>query len=209
MSRLIAIISLSEIPDRRYSELFDSIAREQGTEGEITLDVTPIAALWAEAERKFWGAHHEWACAMSYLRTLRLIPRISTPVESLQGADLSKAYLRDADLRGAFLRSADLRDAVLHDADLSGADLGWADLTGTDLRWVDLRSATLHSATFGQGEVRVTDLRGADLRGAAFCSANLRNADLDGADLSEASLYDDAQVGVVTDRDTALPAKKS
>ena len=54
-------------------------------------------------------------------------------------------------LRGADLHGADLREANLYRADLRGADLSEADLRGADLRGADLYEA---------------DLRGANLRGA-------------------------------------------
>jgi Pentapeptide repeats (8 copies) len=53
--------------------------------------------------------------------------------ETLVGADLRDANLRNADLSGANLRNADLSGADLRNADLSGAALRGANLIGAKL----------------------------------------------------------------------------
>jgi hypothetical protein len=90
---------------------------------------------------------------------------------TLDGFDLSEAYLpgavladvrcrrtsfRAANLRRADLRGTDLTGADLSDANLSRANLSGARLAGALLVGADLSDATLHRA----------DLRGADLTGA-------------------------------------------
>jgi hypothetical protein len=113
--------------------------------------------------------------------------------ETLKGADLGGAYLRDAnlggaDLGGAYLRDANLGGADLGDANLGGADLGGADLGGADLRDANLGGANLRGAYLRDADLRGADLGGADLRGANLGGANLRGADLGGADLGGADL---------------------
>jgi uncharacterized protein YjbI with pentapeptide repeats len=70
---------------------------------------------------------------------------------TLDGWDLSEAYLRGANMAGlscvgTLFRGASLREASLRDAPLRGADLRDADLRGADLRGADLAAARLEGA---------------------------------------------------------------
>ena len=93
--------------------------------------------------------------------------------DSLCGAYLRGADLRDADLRDADLRGADLCDADLRDADLSGAYLRDADLSGAYLHGAYLRGANLGGADLRDANLGGADLRDADLRDAYLYDANL------------------------------------
>jgi len=99
----------------------------------------------------------------------------------LSGANLLRANLRRADLSGANLLNANLRGADLREADLYSADLCEADLRGANLREADLPGADLYEA----------NLPGADLRGANLNSANLLQADLSEAILEDAYVSDE------------------
>jgi hypothetical protein len=61
---------------------------------------------------------------------------------AFNGANLVGADLSDANLRGADLIAADLRGADLRDADLRGAEFHWADLTDADLSNANLQDST-------------------------------------------------------------------
>lgn len=92
---------------------------------------------------------------------------------NLEGADLTRAKLREvnlhkANLHGARLTGADVQRAILIHSDLQGANL-----KGADLLWARLVHA---------------DLRGADLSDANLQLAELSDANLLGADLSKANL---------------------
>jgi 2-iminobutanoate/2-iminopropanoate deaminase len=63
------------------------------------------------------------------------------PILDLDGADLSKAYLRIANLREATLSHTNLSDAFLKEADLSKALLNGANLSKADLSGADLSGA--------------------------------------------------------------------
>ena len=82
--------------------------------------------------------------------------------------NLRGAHLRDADLNGADLSRADLRDAHLRDADFSDAALSRA-----DLRNAHLRGANLSRAVLWKADLRGADLRGADLTGADVSEVSL------------------------------------
>ena len=69
---------------------------------------------------------------VQFLVEAKLVQRVvgTGPIISLNGADLSGAYLFSSALSGADLERADLGQANLSDADLSWADLREADLDG-------------------------------------------------------------------------------
>src|SRR5215208_5436693 len=69
---------------------------------------------------------------VQFLVEAKLVQRVAGtgPIISLNGADLSGAYLFSSALSGADLERADLGQANLSDADLSWADLREADLDG-------------------------------------------------------------------------------
>src|SRR5215207_8858571 len=69
---------------------------------------------------------------VQFLVEAKLVQRVAGtgPIISLNGADLSGAYLFSSALSGADLETADLGQANLSDADLSWADLREADLDG-------------------------------------------------------------------------------
>ena len=95
----------------------------------------------------------------------------------------------DADsLRGADLSEADLREANLGEANLSEADLRGADLGEANLRWADLQGADLQGANLGEAGLRWADLQGANLGEANLQGANLRGADMQDANLRDADL---------------------
>jgi len=82
------------------------------------------------------------------------------------GAEGTRADLRDANLTYVNLTYANLRYV-----DLRGADLRYVDLRGADLRYVNLTYANLSGA-----DLRYVDLRGADLRDVNLrgCIGNMR-----------------------------------
>lgn len=101
---------------------------------------------------------------------------------SVIGADLFEADLRQADAKNAFMAKADLRNARLQ-----GAVLWKANLKGAYLFKANLKGANLWRA-----HLEGTDLSWAHLEGADFGFANLEGADLDwsylkGADLTDAT----------------------
>jgi uncharacterized protein YjbI with pentapeptide repeats len=116
----------------------------------------------------------------------------------LNGANLSRANLRDTKLRAAVLPRANLSGADLLGTDLHGADLSEADFTGADLAYSDfvganLCGANLTGARLWFADFTRADLTGANLTGAEYACptltrANLTNANLAGADLGSAPL---------------------
>ena len=100
--------------------------------------------------------------------------------DTLDGFDLSEAYLPGAVLAGTRCRGTLFRDATLKKADLRGIDLQGADLFGANLARADLTGANLAEAL----------LEGADFTGACLREADVRGADFSGARLSLADLTD-------------------
>ncbi|HEU5382866.1 MAG TPA: pentapeptide repeat-containing protein [Ktedonobacteraceae bacterium] len=86
---------------------------------------------------------------------------------SVQGINLSKAYLIVADFRYASLESADFSYADLRNSHLSNANL-----CGCDFRGANFSGANFHNADFSYA----TTLRGINLQNANFSNANLRTA---------------------------------
>lgn len=105
--------------------------------------------------------------------------------ETLVGANLVGADLRNSDRKGESLCGADLMNA-----DLEGANLALADLTGANLRGACLRNTYLWNA----------DLTGANLRGAEMEGAVLRLADLRGARFEGGTMCLGALLGAVLDK---------
>lgn len=105
--------------------------------------------------------------------------------ETLVGANLVGADLRNSDRKGESLCGADLMNA-----DLEGANLALADLTGANLREACLRNTYLWNA----------DLTGANLRGADLEGAVLRLADLRGAQFEGGAMHLGALLGVILDK---------
>jgi hypothetical protein len=66
--------------------------------------------------------------------------------DTLNGADLSYALLKNVDLSGMNLSGANLTNTDLTGADLSGANLSGADLTGANLSGADLTGVNFESA---------------------------------------------------------------
>ena len=110
------------------------------------------------------------AILLQFLYESNLITGVD-PIISLNGANLSGAFLFRANLNGANLSGAHLYSSLLRGANLNGTDLTDADLSGANLS-----SAILDNAF----------LSGADLSFAFLFRANLSDADLRGADLSNA-----------------------
>jgi Pentapeptide repeats (8 copies) len=108
------------------------------------------------------------AQVLQFLYEARLID--SSPVISLNGADLRAALLDEATLSGAEMRGAYFNGASIRFATLSGSDL-----RGSDFSEADFNSSNLTDARLSQAR-----LFGADLR-----SATLKGADLSGVDLSK------------------------
>jgi hypothetical protein len=155
----------------------------------------------------------------------------SKPVVSLQGADLTDAYLEAADLEyanleyanliganliGASLARADLNVAILVYANLSRAELNSAtllhaflseaNLSGADLSMADLSMAILIDADLSETNLSETNLRGANLRGANLIEADLRGADLTDADLRGAHEITQDQIALtIGSSETKLP----
>lgn len=105
--------------------------------------------------------------------------------ETLVGANLVGADLRNSDRKGESMCGADLMNADLH-----GANLALADLTGANLRGACLRNTYLWNA----------DLTGANLRGAEMEGAVLRLADLRGALFDGGTMCLGALPGAVLDK---------
>lgn len=105
--------------------------------------------------------------------------------ETLVGANLVGADLRNSDRKGESMCGADLMNADLH-----GANLALADLTGANLRGACLRNTYLWNA----------DLTGANLRGAEMEGAVLRLADLRGALFDGGTMCLGALLGAVLDK---------
>lgn len=106
--------------------------------------------------------------------------------DSVIGAQLHRANLRQASAIGAFFAGADL----------SAADLARANLMSANLARADLSFAYLIGAKLDLADLRLADLIGARLEGAALRAADLSGADLDGADLNSAELgYADMTYG--------------
>lgn len=103
--------------------------------------------------------------------------------ETLVGANLVGADLRNSDRKGESLCGADLMNA-----DLEGANLALADLTGANLREACLRNTYLWNADLTGANLRGADLEGADLRMVDLTGADLRGVNMMGAELSGANL---------------------
>ena len=84
-------------------------------------------------------------------------------IESLRGANLSRA-----DLGGANFRWADLGGSDLSGAELIGANLSRANLSGANLRWADLIGANLSGANLSGANLIGANLIGANLSGVIF-----------------------------------------
>ncbi len=109
-------------------------------------------------------------------------------VIDLDGANLSKANLRDTILQKVIFRRTNLSEADLQGCLLSDANLFDADLHRANLNKADLSGVCLIKA----------DLRGAVLIGALMLGANLTKADLRKANLSGAYLGKIADYGVIS-----------
>ena len=114
-------------------------------------------------------------------------------IPSLEGANLSRADLRDAnlsraDLRDANCRDADLSTAYLRDANLSYANLSHANLKGANLSGAHIRGADLSSANLQHAGFVNADLSNANLCGASLQFANIIYADLTSANLRDTKL---------------------
>jgi uncharacterized protein YjbI with pentapeptide repeats len=111
----------------------------------------------------------------------------------LRGIDLSKAILRGAlfsgtRLDGALLDGAQLAGAVLDGAILRGTSLRAADLTGVSAQAASFPDSVLEDATFERGTLVGADFRGAAAGGVDFTGADLTRADFSRASLAEAEL---------------------
>lgn len=118
------------------------------------------------------------------------------------GANLSRAIIRQAVLRHADMRGANLSRADVRWSDLDEADLrGWVQSKGdpnvclpgarlheTDLRWASLNGAKLCEAYMSQVDLRKAELFEANLTGATLSEVKLRKANLSKANLSRAQI---------------------
>jgi uncharacterized protein YjbI with pentapeptide repeats len=116
-------------------------------------------------------------------------------IQSLRGANLSKALLLRAILVEVQLNGANLCQAYLTGAFLIRADLTGADLSGAHLSEASLIKANLTKANLVKADLRDTliidaDLTQANLSGANLTEANLSGADLSGAHLTGANLHE-------------------
>ena len=109
--------------------------------------------------------------------------------ETLRGAFLTEANLRNANLNGAFLNGANLRNANLNGADLQGADLRGADLSCSDMCGADLRNARLNEANLSHTDMTGADLTGANLNNANLSGAYLRSSHIQNTSLLYANLF--------------------
>jgi uncharacterized protein YjbI with pentapeptide repeats len=107
---------------------------------------------------------------------------------SLEGLDLSRAYM--ASIRGFpfDLKEANLARADLFLANLTGAELIGAELTGAKLFGANLSEAKLFRADFTEANLTGAILKQADLTEANLDGADLTMADLTGANFNRASL---------------------
>lgn len=92
-------------------------------------------------------------------------------------------------LAGADLRGADLRNSNLKGKSLCGADLMCANMKGANLGLADLMYANMKGANLELANLTKTNLRGACLRNTYLWNANLRGADLRGADMEGAVIH--------------------
>jgi len=121
------------------------------------------------------------------------LPDIDLKYAKLSYANLSGADLKNANFSGAELRKTNLAGADLKIAKFSRADLQRANLSGTNLFLADifvaqLQSANLSSAELPRARLLGANLSGANLNDANLCNTDLSEADLQGADLSRAYL---------------------
>ena len=107
---------------------------------------------------------------------------------SLQGINISKAYLRGIELPNAQLRNADLSETDLRNANLAGANMWKANLAGANMYEANLADANLRRANLAGALLLGANLAGANLGGANLTGANLHEANLAGADLWGANL---------------------
>ena len=112
----------------------------------------------------------------------------------LSGARLQGANLSRAQLRGAFLIETKLKQANLLKAQLKEANLLKAHLQGADLRSAQLRGAILSEAQLQSAFLSEAQLQKADLSEAQLQGADLRSAQLQGADLRSAQLQEKANL---------------
>jgi len=103
---------------------------------------------------------------------------------NLKYADLRNANLKYADLRHANLENADLYNANLTNADLRNAKLRNANLENTNLKYANLRNAYLRDANLEYADLKYADLYNANLENTNLRNANLRNAYLRDVDLT-------------------------
>jgi hypothetical protein len=113
-------------------------------------------------------------------RVLHIVDADTLAGANLGRADLRNADLRDANLWGAFLNYADLSGAYLFDANLIGADLIGANLAGAEC-WntIFAGSETLHLA-HGLNDVRHEGPSVIDHRTLRACIHSLPNVFLEG-----------------------------
>lgn len=107
-----------------------------------------------------------------------ILLRVDEP--TLDGADLSEAWLACAVMQNLRCRQTSFRGANLRAADLRQTDLSRSDFTGANLRGADLRNAILDAACLSGADLTGADLAGADVRGADFSDAVLLDTDLSG-----------------------------
>jgi len=108
----------------------------------------------------------------------------------LRGMDLSHADLSGANLQGADLRDANLSGAFLREANLDHANLAGANLCGADLTDAHLTSACLYKACLQEAYLNRTVLEQTDLREAQFHRAILWRVNLKGANLADTDFCD-------------------
>lgn len=99
-----------------------------------------------------------------------------------------KVNWRRCSLQGQTLTGADLSGAMLRDATFQRATLGEAKLTGADGYRAKFISVTAPGAVFDKARLIEADFTRANLTGASFREADLRNAKMVGASLARADL---------------------
>jgi uncharacterized protein YjbI with pentapeptide repeats len=118
------------------------------------------------------------------------LPDIELKYADLEDANFSVADLKNANFSGAYLRKANFFGADLKIANFSGAVLQEANLSGADLINADLSYADLSSATLIKTRLFRSDLTGANLIDSDLRSASLSSADLSGTCFESANLTD-------------------
>ena len=116
----------------------------------------------------------------------------------LNGANLSRARLKNAKMDRIYMRGATLDDAYLVGARLIAAELQGARFVSSYLPGAHMSDACLQGANLGVSHLRGVDFFGAHLEGANLNYAQMQGANLAFAFLQEAHIYSTNLQGVTS-----------